>query len=215
MFELLPMFEKSAKFPAVQQAYSANSDQNEILKSIIEIHCPSGIDLDMCYGNGKFYETIKQPRFKYDIDPQLPGVEKADSVSIPLEASSVKSIVFDPPFLTYIKNDRNHVDGKMAMARRFGGYYKYSELEDHYIHSISEAYRLLKKNGVLIVKCQDIIHNHKLHPTHIFVYLWASSEGFSLIDLFVLTAKNRMPRINRGKQRHARINHSFFMVFKK
>jgi hypothetical protein len=215
MFELQMMTEKNLKFRSVDQVYSTSFDQNEILQSIIDLHCPEGIELDVCYGNGRFYETINQPKFKFDIDPQIEGVQQANSIDVPLPASSISSMIFDPPFLTYIKGARDHVEGKMAMSKRFGGYYTYAQLEDHYIHSISEGYRLLKKKGVLIVKCQDIIHNHRIHPTHIHVFLWAITEGFKLLDIFILASKSRMPRINRGAQKHARINHSFFMVFRK
>jgi len=42
------------------------------------------------------------------------------------------------------------------------------------------------------------------------------SEWFRLKDLFVLPAKHRLPSPNRvGKQKHARIFHSYFLVFER
>lgn len=194
---------------------SASTDQDEILQGIISLHCPDGFDCDMTYGNGVFYKNIPQPRLKFDIDPQVEGVEKACSRMLPLEYQSINSAVFDPPFLTYVRAGRDG-NGSMAMAKRFSGYWRYDELEDHYQETISEASRVLKKGGVFVVKCQDIIHNHKMHCTHANVILWAEMEGFRLLDLFVLNAKHRMPSPNRaGKQKHARIFHSYFLVFKK
>jgi tRNA G10 N-methylase Trm11 len=123
--------------------------------------------------------------------------------------------MFDPPFLTYVRQDREG-NGKMIMARRFSGYWKYEELEEHYESTIKEASRVLKKDGVLVVKCQDIVHNHKLEPTHAYVMLWAHTYGLRVLDLFVLTAKHRLPAPNRaGKQKHARVFHSYFVVLKK
>ena len=190
-------------------------EQDEILRAIISLHCPNGFDCDMTYGNGSFWTSIPRPRYCYDIDPQNLEAVKADSQRIPHEKESLQSVVFDPPFLTYCKNGRDHAGQRVAMTARFGGYYKYEELEEHYRHTISEAYRVLKRNGIMVFKCQDIIHNHKMHCTHVNVINWAECEGFRLKDLFVLAARNRMPSPQRGTQRHARIWHSYFLILQK
>lgn len=209
-------------FPDIQDEYKSKSkhwlsyseDQNQLLEAIIKLHCDGEIHCDATFGNGMFYKKVKPPELKFDIDPQLDGVVKADSRDLPVENSSLRSIMFDPPFLTYIRQSRGH-NAKCVMSKRFGGYYTYDELEDHYIHSISEFYRKLQKGGILIVKCQDIIHNHRHHPTHIKVVLWAETEGFRLKDILVLGSNHRMPAPNKGTQRHSRIAHCFFLVFLK
>jgi hypothetical protein len=104
----------------------------------------------------------------------------------------------------------------MAMARRFSGYWTLQELHDHYLETISELWRVLKRGGRFFIKCQDIVHNHRLEPIHMNVLLWADLEGFRLLDSFVLGAAHRMPGPNRtGTQRHARVFHSHFLVFEK
>jgi hypothetical protein len=75
-------------------------DQAEILRGIMKLHSPEGFDCDMTYGNGNFWKNLPQPRLKFDIDPQLVGVQQACSRMLPLEAKSLRSVVFDPPFLT-------------------------------------------------------------------------------------------------------------------
>lgn len=196
-------------------ARSCTDSQSEILDNIERLHVPGGYEADITYGNGQFWKGRTAPKLKFDIDPQLPGVVKADSRALPVLDGSLKSIVFDPPFLTYVRAARDG-NGSMVMAKRFSGYWRYDELEDHYESTIKEAARALEVGGVLVVKCQDIIHNHQMHPTHLFVCLWADKHGFQLKDLFVLVAKHRMPSPNRaGKQKHARIFHSYFIVLKK
>jgi hypothetical protein len=54
-----------------------------------------------------------------------------------------------------------------------------------------------------------------MHCTHARVITMAEIEGFRLLDLFVLLAKSRMPGPQKGQQRHARIWHSYFLVFEK
>ena len=190
-------------------------DQNEILSGIMKLYCPDGFECDATFGNGSFWKDLPRPKYCYDIQPMSEEVIQADSRMLPHKPSSLGSLVFDPPFLTYVKKGRDHAEGKVVMAKRFGGYYRYGELEDHYRHSLSEAYRVLRHKGFMIFKCQDIIHNHRMHCTHQNVINWAESEGFRLKDLFVLAAKHRMPGPQKGTQRHARVWHSYFIVFQK
>lgn len=194
---------------------SVYDTNEEILSAIMQLHCPEGFECDLTFGNGSFWKRLPRPRLCYDITPLQDGVQKADSRLLPLNPGSISNCVFDPPFLTYVRNGRGHKDGKVAMTARFGGYYTYEELEDHYRDTISEAYRVLKPRGKMIFKCQDIIHNHKMHCTHVRVIQMAEIEGFRLADLFVLPAKHRMPGPQKGKQRHARIFHSYFLVLER
>ena len=187
---------------------SISYDQFEILDAIIDLHT-GDIECDVTYGNGSFYKGRNEPKFKLDIQPLYPDVVRSCSTSTPFEDGQLSNIMFDPPFLTYIKQGREHGS---IMSKRFGGYWAYSELEAHYRGTIKEAARTLKSKGQLVIKCQDIIHNHKMFCTHANVISWAAEHGFRVKDLFILNAKNRMP-VNKGsKQQHARIHHSYFLV---
>jgi len=194
---------------------SVSYDQHEILQWIADLHLEHPFfDCDLTYGNGSFWKKMEEPLFCCDIQPLKDHVEKQDSGALTFDDNSFNSLIFDPPFMTYVKQGRSHKDGKVAMTARFGGYWRYDELIEHYTKTIEEAYRVLKKKGVLVVKCQDIIHNHKIHCTHQKTINIAEENGFRLLDLFVLPAKSRMPSPQKGKQRHARVFHSYFLVFK-
>ena len=195
----------------VRSVYDTNA---EILAGIEKLHCPGGFECDMTYGNGAFWKGRERPKYCFDITPLHEGVIQADSQMLPLEPNTLRNCVFDPPFLTYVNYGRDH-NSKVAMTTRFGGYYRYEELEDHYRGTLSEAWRVLKPGGVMVFKCQDVIHNHRMHCTHVNVCNWAEYEGFRLLDLFILPAKSRMPGPQKGTQRHARVFHSYFLVFVK
>jgi hypothetical protein len=202
-------------------------DQVEILKSIMELCNIERFCADVTYGNGKFYSDIPKPFFCFDLDLDL--IKKAElpsdsirgscsSNNLPLDSKSIKSLVFDPPFLTYVRAAREG-NGNMIMAKRFGGYWRYDELEDHYRATLIEAARVLSKKGIMVFKCQDIIHNHKMHCTHMNVMEWCNGL-FRLKDLFILPVKSRMPipqqeGTKKKVQKHARIFHSYFMVLEK
>lgn len=191
-------------------------DQHEILRNILKLCNLQHFHVDVTYGNGCFYrKDIPQPILKYDIDPQKECVQKESSDCLPIDSGTIESLIYDPPFLTYVKNARSHKNGDVAMSRRYGGYWRYDELENDYKKAILEANRVLRKKGFFVVKCQDVIHNHKIHATHVNVINWAGDYGFRLKDLFILNAKHRMPGPQAGIQRHARIYHCYFLVFVK
>jgi len=201
---------------------SIYENQSELLRGLLSLHCNDNIVADITYGNGGLYKDFGwEPSYRFDIDPQCEGIVKACSTTLPIANETFTSVMFDPPFLTYVKNARNHADGKHIMASRFGGYYTYEELKKHYQDTLDECHRVLCRKGVLVFKCQDIIHNHKMHCTHVNVIRWAEDRGFRLKDLFILVAKNRMPipptktQTVPKKQKHARIFHSYFLVFEK
>ncbi len=193
--------------------YSTNE---EILTAIQSLHCPDGFDADVTYGNGVFYkQSIQRPKYCFDIDPLFDYVIKADSRKLPLDSNSLSSVVFDPPFITYVQKAREHKSGNVIMSAQYGGYYRYEELKEHYESTIREIARILALNGKFIIKCQDIVHNHKLESTHKFVIEMAEKYNLRLLDFYVLAATHRMPAPQKGEQKHARIWHSYFIVFKK
>jgi tRNA G10 N-methylase Trm11 len=197
---------------------SVSNKQDDILKAILELNGLESFDADLTYGNGMFYKNLPQPKFKFDIEPLGEDVIESCSTDVPAVDEAFQSVVFDPPFMTYVRSGR-HGNGSMVMAKRFGGYWRYDELADHYKQTLAECHRILVKSGVLVFKCQDIVHNHKLQPTHINVVNW-SQDLFRLKDLFILAANHRMavPQQEgtaKKKQKHARIHHSYFLVLEK
>ncbi len=193
---------------------SVYESQDDILRAIQRLHCPFGYEVDATYGNGGFWERHRRPRLCFDLIPVAPFVTRGDFRKLPLANGSLRSVVLDPPFLTYVK------PGKMGiMNGRFSGYWTYDELMDDYFAAIREAFRILKRKGVMVFKCQDAVHNHALQFTHGLVWLLAEQQGFRLKDLFVLIAAHRLPTRaaphGRQTQYHARVFHCYFLVFQK
>ena len=201
--------------PTLEVVRSLEYDQLRIIASIRRLHLGGAMfEVDASFGNGGFWPDVEPP-LCFDVEPLRPHVRQASSTALPLGDATVSSIMFDPPFLTYIRSGRDG-NGGMRLAKRFAGYWTYDELAGHYRGSLHEFGRVLRRGGVLTFKCQDIVHNHKLHATHVNVIAWAEAEGFRLLDLYVLAATHRLPAPNRkGAQKHARIFHSYFLVFEK
>lgn len=82
-----------------------------------------------------------------------------------------------------------------------------------YIKCGLEAYRVLPTDGIFIVKCQDEVSANKQRLTHVELITAYESMGFYCKDLFVLVRDNRPGVARVVEQKHARKNHSYFLVF--
>ena len=82
-----------------------------------------------------------------------------------------------------------------------------------YEAGMTEATRILKPSGLLLVKCQDEIESGRQQWSHIEVRDIACRLGMTIQDLFVVTPRHA-PLIQNRNQKHARKNHSYMWVFK-
>lgn len=180
---------------------------------------PTGkIDCDPTYSIGNFYKNtgVDEPTYKFDIVPQVDGVEYGDSRKLSLEDSSINCMMFDPPFLATTGKSLTENNDNNFINKRFGVYPSEQELHQFYIDSLKEAYRVLKDKGILIFKCQDKISSGKQYMSHCFIHDEAVKLGFYPKDMFVLLAKNRIVADWQLKnQKNARKFHSYFWVFEK
>lgn len=183
------------------------------------MHVPNHkIDCDATYSVGNFYKNtnISEPQYKFDINPQIDGVEYGDSRNLPLDDSSINCIMFDPPFLATTGKSLTENKNNNIINKRFGTYPSEKELHQFYIDSLEEAYRVLVDKGILIFKCQDKISSGKQYMSHCFIHNEAVKIGFYPKDLFILLAKNRLVADWQLKnQKNARKFHSYFWVFEK
>ena len=191
---------------------SISYNQDSIIQSIIELYIPEGkIELDPCYGKGCFYKSgkIQTPKYRFDIRPAVNEVKPCNCKNLPFEDNSINSIIFDPPFIAY--------PGKnlIKKLKRYGTFRTYNDLKNMYKESFKEFYRILKRDGILIIKCQDATFGRDIIFIHIDdVIIPCRQIGFKEVDLFILLSKGRIENRD-GKQRHSRKYHCYFIVFKK
>lgn len=88
-------------------------------------------------------------------------------------------------------------------------------MTDLYFKAGAEGYRVLKSNGVMIVKCQDEVSANRQWLTHVEIINHYELLGFYTKDLFVVVRTNKAGISRLIKQKHARKNHSYFLVFVK
>ena len=196
---------------------SISKCQDTIINSILKLHNNNEpIELDPTYSKGVFYKgDIAKPKYKFDINPYSEEVTKACCTQLPIDDEAISCIMFDPPFLATKGKSLSKDDNSNLINKRFSVFPTEKELFQFYDKSLSEFYRIMKKNGILIFKCQDKVSSGKQYFSHCYIHDKAKSIVFYPIDFFVLEAKSRMiPKWQRN-QKHARKYHSYFWVFKK
>lgn len=194
-----------------------------LFPKILELHVPVGSTVaDVTYGKGVFWRNVSSGLYSLLATDIATGV---DCRNLPYEDGSIDCVVLDPPYMEgfYRSEAIAGAAGYSPFRTRYAGgggilstvaKYQAAVLE-MYIDSGQEASRVLRNNGILIVKCQDAVSANKQHLTHVDIISRYTQHGFYTRDLFVLVRHNKPAASRILKQAHARKNHSYFLVFVK
>lgn len=196
---------------------SVFNEDEEILKAISDIHLKGKwFDLDCTYSKGVFYKNIEKPKYKSDLHPQCENnlfecdIKKANSNNLYfLNDKSISSIVFDPPFLFRNRKSKNND----KISKRFTCFDSWEELKNMYNSSLKEFNRVLKKNGYVFFKCQDMTDGN-FYATHIETVNFAKENGFVLKDIIIKHSNRKLQR-DAKQQNCVAKTHSYWLVFKK
>jgi hypothetical protein len=197
-------------------------DNREVFPHVLRLHVPRGAKVaDVTYGKGVFWKNI--PEGEYQLLPT--DIQTGtDCRKLPYGKGEIDCVVLDPPYM----------EGLYRSDNSFAGNGTHSSFRDHYSHgnrppelankwhdavlelyvrAAIEAKRVLKPNGILIVKCQDEVSAGIQRLSHVEIIMNLVHLGYYPKDMFVMVRRNR-PGVTRViSQLHARKNHSYFLVF--
>lgn len=193
---------------------SVDRDQTAILSGILRLYCDNSptFDCDLTTSVGAFYKYgIPRPAHcfdKYPVDDTVRQLSEAET----LPDNSFSSIVIDLPFI--VDEYVNSKEIQSMMQRRFTHFNSNEELYQVNQYMLALAFRLLKKDSVLVMKTQDYWYKGKQEWVALYVIEEARKLGFELLDQFLLVAKSKLLK-QSYRQRCARKMHSYFLVFRK
>ena len=197
----------------------------ELFPAVMALHVPDGaLVADVTYGQGVFWRQVPPGRYRLLATDLATGT---DCRALPYAAASIDALVLDPPYLEGLLREKVATRGGQgshgalrsfyaagAAERPTGGRWHQAVL-DLYLDAAREARRVLRDQGILIVKCQDEVSANRQELTHVQIVAGLAALGFYARDLFVLVRSNRPGVARLLRQVHARKNHSYFLVFQK
>lgn len=208
----------------VFSAYQGNNA--EVFPHVLRLHVPKGaIVADVTYGQGVFWRNIPDEDYVVKASDLKTGV---DCRNLPYHNGSIDCVVLDPPYMEGLLRDKEGHRAVSGTHVAFRNAYEgathnghaplpqpkwHAAVLDLYVQAAKEAHRVLRSNGIFIVKCQDEVSANKQWLTHVEIINECAKLGFYAKDLFVIMRTNK-PGVSRiKKQVHARKNHSYFLVF--
>jgi hypothetical protein len=182
-------------------------DQTEILSWTMRLYNNrQPFDCDLTASKCIFWKSLPKPEHLFDVNPQIEGVQLLSEVDN-IKDCSFNSVVFDLPFLVST--------GAMSKIKeRFTYFESVDEIYKANDEMLERSYRLLKEQGLLVVKTMDICHGNKQVWISDYVIKKAEELGFELIEKFILLSNLRLFARTR-QQKVARKYHSYFFVFRK
>lgn len=129
---------------------SVFDNDKDILVAFSDIHLKGDwFDLDCTFSKGVFYKDLNLPKYVSDISPQEDFVLQDDATKlVNFEDGSLKSIIFDPPFLFRNRKSKN----EDKMSKRFTYFESYDALTEMYFLSLKCFFQKLKNGGYVFLK---------------------------------------------------------------
>ena len=189
----------------------------ELLERMLDFYphvAPKKI-LDATVNAGRFWVGSTRNVIGMDIDPRHEPDVVGDHTDMPFGNESFDVVVYDPPHIPNQGKDRSK-----DFNERFGLVLK-SSLDEGYNFShlyppfCKEAYRVLRRNGILFCKIADYVHGHRFQWAHVEFINAAIAIGFTACDCIVKVRKGPITDPRWKKAHHARRHHCYWLVFRK
>lgn len=189
-------------------------DNSDLFPSILSIYAPLGsVVADVTYGTGAFWRSVDTSQYRLYATDIEQGI---DARHLPYPDESIDVVVLDPPYIYSPKGTiKKSISVGYALNAEKGGQLlkTQGDVLALYLDCLEEANRVLRRGGRVIVKTKDTIQSGKQFWMHVFLM---NVENFVCEDLFVLTQKVTPAMDPKwGDQKHARKNHSFFIILVK
>ena len=170
--------------------------------------------LDATYNYGRFWKGSARRVVSMDIDPRYkPMIVGDNREMVGVQSASFGVVVYDPPHVGPQGRDksRKRFDEDFGATMPCGADEGWT-LSYLYPPFLEQAKRVLKPNGLLLVKITDMVNNHRSRWPHCDFMRMADEAGFTICDLIVKVRTGPMVSNKWKNAHHARKRHCFWIV---
>jgi len=171
--------------------------------------------LDATVNAGRFWSGTGRKVIGLDCEASHGPTVVGDNRQMPFKDEAFDVVVYDPPHIPNQGKDRakdfNTRFGLVLKASSEQGY-NFSHL---YPPFVKEAYRVLRKHGILLCKIADYVHGHRFQWAHVELLNLAVAAGFTACDCIVKVRKGPITDPRWKNAHHARRQHCYWLVFRK
>lgn len=209
-----PVFRRTGYEPIPSVWFGEDAQLLEKLLDFYPRKRPERI-LDATINLGRFWKGSKRPVLGMDIDPKFKPDILGDNRKMPFPKEDFDVVVYDPPHIPNQgkdkKKDFNERFGLVQRSHKENGY----TFTHTFLPFATEAYRVLKNEGVLFCKIADYIHHHRYQWAHLEFVAAAQQAGFIACDCIIKVRKAPIIDPKWKKAHHSRRQHCYWLVFRK
>lgn len=171
--------------------------------------------LDATVNFGRFWCESKRRVVGLDIEAKYRPHVVGNNMQMPFRSDKLDVVVYDPPHIPNQGKDRQkdfHERFGLGAKSPRSHNYNFTHLFSPFLE---EAYRVLRREGILLCKIADYVHNHRLQWAHIELVNAARKVGFQPCDCIVKVRKGPIVDPKWKVAHHARRHHCYWLVFRK
>jgi hypothetical protein len=171
--------------------------------------------LDATVNKARFWQGSTRPIIGMDIDSKHAPDVVADHARMPFANQTFDVVVYDPPHVPNQGEDQQKdFNTRFGLVLKSGvkSGYNFSHLFPPFLR---EAYRVLKREGILLCKIADYVHNHRYQWAHIELINAGVAAGFTACDCIIKIRKGPIMDPKWKKAHHARRHHCYWIVLRK
>ena len=132
------------------------------------------------------------------------------------EDQTFDAVVLDPPYVSVGGRTTSGINGMHAAYGMDGAPLTPQGVQDDINAGLEECWRVVRKGGIVLVKCQSYVSSGKLWPGLFHTFNHATQScGFQVVDHLTHVAGPRPQPEGRGPQKHARRNSSDLLVLRR
>lgn len=170
--------------------------------------------LDATYGLGRFWNAwMPDDLTGMDVNPAKARDIVGDFTDMPFSDGTFDAVVLDPPYKLNGTGGSHASDDGYGVADPEWVSKSWQQKHELIRAGITETARIVRRNGHVLLKCQDQVCSGQVRWQTIEFANHAATLGLRLVDRFDLLGHRPQPAGRR--QVHARRNYSSLLVFRK